>query len=230
MATLYQEQYVWRLPVRWYHWINALSVTVLFLTGIYIATPLFAPAVGEATWYHQMAWIRYIHFGTAFIFIANFLFRLYWGLFGKDPYARFTGFKPWKPIWWGKPFRDQLASYFFLRKDEPNYCGHNPVAALTYFLFVFCGSLFMIFTGLAMYSESNPDGFLNSVFGWVIPLFGGSMRVHTVHHLVAWAFVVFLILHLYAIVRHDIMDKSSVTSSMITGYKTRVEECPEYAD
>ena len=98
MARLYEEQYVWRLPVRIYHWINAICITILFSTGLYIASPIFSPSIGEAVWYHQMAWIRYIHFGTAFVFLANFLFRLYWALFGNDRYARFAGFQRWKPI------------------------------------------------------------------------------------------------------------------------------------
>ncbi|UCH09548.1 MAG: Ni/Fe-hydrogenase, b-type cytochrome subunit [Fidelibacterota bacterium] len=231
MATMYEEQYVWRLPVRIYHWVNAACITVLFLTGLYIAAPLMSPPVGEATWYHRTAWIRMIHFSTAFIFIANFLFRLYWALFGKDNYARFAGFTPWKPVWWGQPFKDQLASYLFLKKEEPNYCGHNPVAALTHFLFVFCGSIFMIFTGLAMYGENNPGGFIDATFGWVVLLFGSSFSMHTMHHLVAWVFPVYLVLHLYAVVRHDVVDRSSVTSSIITGYKHRVEQCPElFAD
>lgn len=231
MATTYEEQYVWRLPVRIYHWVNAIAITVLFLTGLYIAAPLLSAPVGEADWYHRMAWVRLIHFSTAFIFIANFMFRLYWALFGKDRYARFAGFRPWNPAWWGQPFKDQLASYLFLAKREPNYCGHNPVAALTHFLFVFCGSIFMIFTGLAMYGENNPGGFIDTMFGWVVLLFGSSYGMHTVHHVVAWVFPVYLVLHLYAVARHDIVDRSSVTSSIITGYKHRVEECPElYAD
>ncbi len=230
MARLYEEQYVWRLPVRIYHWINAICITILFSTGLYMASPIFSPSIGEAVWYHQMAWIRYIHFGTAFVFLANFLFRLFWALFGNDRYARFAGFRPWKPIWWGQPFKDQLASYLFIRKDEPNYCGHNPVAALTHFLFVFCGSIFMIMTGLAMYGETNTGGFVDTMFGWVMLIFGSAHALHTMHHLVAWLFPVYLILHIYAVIRHDIVDRSSTTSSIITGYKHRVEECPEYAD
>ncbi|NOZ04222.1 MAG: Ni/Fe-hydrogenase, b-type cytochrome subunit [FCB group bacterium] len=230
MARIIEEQYVWRLPVRIYHWINALSIAVLFVTGIYMAFPIISPPVGEAVWYHRMAWVRYIHFGTAFIFIANFLFRLYWALFGNDRYGRFGGFKPWLPAWWGQPFKEQLASYLFLKKEEPDYCGHNPVAALTHFLFVFLGSWFMILTGLAMYGENNPGGFLDTMFGWVVLLFGSSLTMHTMHHLVAWVFPVYLILHLYAVVRHDIVNRSSITSSIITGYKNRVEECAEYAD
>ena len=230
MARLYEEQYVWRLPVRIYHWINAICITILFSTGLYIASPIFSPSIGEAVWFHQMAWIRYIHFGTAFVFLANFMFRLYWALFGNDRYARFAGFQPWKPIWWGQPFKDQLSSYLFIRKDEPNYCGHNPVAALTHFLFVFCGSIFMIMTGLAMYGETNTGGFVDTMFGWVMLVFGSAHAMHTMHHLVAWLFPVYLILHIYAVIRHDIVDRSSTTSSIITGYKHRVEECPEYAD
>jgi len=227
MTQFYEEVYVWRLPVRIYHWINGLCLTFLFATGLYIASPLMGSPSGEAVWYHQMAWIRYIHFGFAFVFIANFLFRLYWALFGSDKYARFGGFKPWLPAWWGIPFKEQLQSYLFIKKGEPNYCGHNPVAALTNFLFVFLGTIFMIFTGLAMYSEGNPGGFLDTWFGWVMLIFGSSFSMHTMHHLVAWVFPVYLVLHLYAVVRHDILERSSVTSSIITGYKTRVEECPE---
>ena len=230
MAQLYEQQYVWRLPVRVYHWINALCMVSLFATGLYIAAPIVSAPIGEAVWYHRMSWVRMVHFGSAFVFIANFLFRLYWALFGHDRYARFGGFKPWQPIWWGQPFKDQLASYLFLKKGEPNYCGHNPVAALTHFLFVFCGSFFMMITGLAMYAENNPTGFLNGVLGWVMPIFGSSMALHTIHHLVAWSFPVYLIIHLYAVVRHDIVTRSSTTSSIITGYKHEVEECPEYAD
>ncbi len=230
MGIKKEEEYVWRLPVRIYHWINAASITVLFPTGLYIASPIFSSPGGEAVHFHGMAWIRYIHFSAAAILTANFLFRMYWALFGHDPYAKFAGFRPWRPAWWGQPFKDQLASYLFLRKDEPMYCGHNPVAALTHFIFIFCGSVFMIFSGAAMYAENNPGGFLDTLFGWMIPLFGGSFQLHGVHHLVAWAFPVYLILHLYAVVRHDIVDRTSVTSSIITGYKTEVEECPELVD
>ncbi len=230
MGQLYEEHYVWRLPVRVYHWINAIAITFLFITGLYIATPVLSAPIGEATWYKSMAWVRYIHFGTAFVFIANFIFRLYWAVNGKDPYGKFVGFKPWSPLWWGQPFKEQMASYLFIKREEPNYCGHNPVAALGYFFFVFCGSFFMIITGLAMYGENNPGGFTDTLFGWIMPIFGSSAQLHLIHHLVAWSFPVFIILHMYAVMRHDIVEHSSVTSSMVTGYKHNVEECPELAE
>jgi len=226
MGRIIEEIYVWRLPVRIYHWLNALAITVLFITGLYIAAPIMNAPVGEATWYKNMAWWRYVHFVAGFIFIANFLYRLYWALFGNDELARFGGFRPWSPSWWGKPFKEQLASYLFIRTEEPNHTGHNPVAALTHFIFIFLGSWFMILTGLAMYGENNPGGFVDTYFGWVILFFQSSHSMHMMHHAAAWIFPFYVVLHLYAVTRHDVVDRTSVTSSIITGYKHRVEESP----
>ncbi|MEC9487568.1 MAG: Ni/Fe-hydrogenase, b-type cytochrome subunit [Prosthecochloris sp.] len=226
MGRIIEEIYVWRLPVRLYHWINAICIAVLLVTGFYIASPVLLPPRGEAVASSAMSWWRYVHFAAGFIFIANFLYRLYWALFGGDRYARFGGFRPWSPKWWGTPFREQMASYMFLRRDEPHYTGHNPVAALTHFIFIFCGSVLMIGTGMAMYGENNPGGFADTLFGWLIPLFGSSYNLHMVHHATAWIFPFYVVLHLYAVFRHDIVDRTSVTSSIITGYKHKVEEDP----
>ena len=35
----YRRIYVWELPVRLYHWINAASILLLFATGILIGWP-----------------------------------------------------------------------------------------------------------------------------------------------------------------------------------------------
>jgi Ni/Fe-hydrogenase 1 B-type cytochrome subunit len=224
MGRLIEEIYVWRLPVRFYHWINAFCIATLMITGIYIASPVLNPPHGEAVWQHNFAMWRYVHFSVAFVFTGNFLYRLYYALFSDDQYARFGGFRPWSPKWWGKPFKEQVASYLFLRKDEPNYVGHNPVAALAHFIFIFCGSTFMILTGLAMFAENRPGSFLDASFGWVLPLFGSSYNLHYAHHIVAWIFPFYVIVHLYAVFRHDIVDRTSVTSSIITGYKHKVED------
>jgi Ni/Fe-hydrogenase 1 B-type cytochrome subunit len=224
MGRIIEEIYVWRLPVRFYHWINALSIVILLVTGLYIAWPVLSPPQGEAALHHSMALWRYFHYVVAFIFIGNFLYRMYYALLANDIYARFGGFRPWSPAWWGRPFKEQMASYLFLRDDEPNYVGHNPVAALAHFIFIFCGSVFMILTGLALYGENHPGGVPETFFGWVLPLFGGSYGLRYAHHLVAWIFPFYVIVHLYAVFRHDVVDRTSVTSSIITGYKHKVED------
>lgn len=224
MGRLIEEIYVWRLPVRVYHWVNALCIVALMVTGLYIASPVLNPPLGEAVWQHNFVMWRYVHYCVAFIFIGNFLYRLYYALLSDDQYAKFGGFRPWSPKWWGAPFKEQVASYLFLRKDEPNYVGHNPVAALAHFIFIFCGSSFMILTGMAMYGENRPGGFTDAVFGWLLPLFGSSYNLHFAHHVVAWIFPFYVIVHLYAVFRHDVVDRTSVTSSIITGYKHKVED------
>lgn len=107
MGRIIEEIYVWRLPVRLYHWINALCILLLLVTGFYIAGPVLMPPSGEAVSSHALSWWRMLHFGAAFLFIANFLFRMYWALFGRDRYARFGGFRPWSPRWWGNRSRSR---------------------------------------------------------------------------------------------------------------------------
>ena len=57
--------YVWELPVRFYHWLNALVIIALIATGFYIANPLALQSQHEATGQFTMGWIRYIHFAAA---------------------------------------------------------------------------------------------------------------------------------------------------------------------
>ena len=41
--------------------------------------------------------------------------------------------------------------------------------------------------------------------------------VHTFHHLGMWVVVVYIIIHIYAAIREDIMSRQSIISTMISG-------------
>ncbi len=71
--------YVWEKPVRMYHWLNATVILVLIATGFYIANPIVINSNREASDLFLMGWVRTIHFIAAYIFLFNFLFRIYWG-------------------------------------------------------------------------------------------------------------------------------------------------------
>ena len=116
----------------------------------------------------------------------------------------------------------ELRWYLFLEKLPKKYVGHNPLAHLFMFLAITLGGAFMIATGFAMYGEGAQAGhWSNTLFSsWVIPLLGQSQDVHTWHHLVAWGIVCFVIIHVYAALREEIMSRQSMISSMITGYRT----------
>ena len=83
-APVFRRVYVWELPVRIYHWLNALCVLVLTVTGILIAHPPAFASVTEASFSYWFGINRFIHFATAYVFFFNFAFRIYWGFVGNQ--------------------------------------------------------------------------------------------------------------------------------------------------
>jgi len=212
---LYARKYVWELPVRLCHWLNVISISILFSTGLYIASPILAPN-GEAWQHFVMGRARQIHFMAGYVMLFTFLLRIYWFYVGNN-YAR-SGFPfVWRRAWWAD-LASQATQY--LRLDRGHvHLGHNALAGLAYTIFVIGLGWCQILTGLALYSEVNPGGFWNNLLGWIIPLFGGSFRLHMWHHTFAWGFVVFLILHLYIVLFDDRQFKNGLISSMVAGFK-----------
>ena len=91
--------YVFEAPVRIWHWVHALSIAVLCVTGYFIANPL--PALqGEASDHFLMGTFREIHFIAAYVFAIAFAVRIYWAIVGNQ-YARELFILPiWKGAWW----------------------------------------------------------------------------------------------------------------------------------
>ena len=76
------EVYVFEVPVRIWHWVHALALTVLAITGYLIANPL-ASMSGEASDSFLMGNIRLVHFITAMVFAVGLFVRLYWAIVGN---------------------------------------------------------------------------------------------------------------------------------------------------
>ena len=78
------------------------------------------------------------------------------------------------------------------------------------FFFMTLGMSFMIVTGFALYAEGlGADHWLSVITAPVMNLVGNSQAMHSLHHLGMWAIVVFIMIHIYAAVREDIMVASS---------------------
>jgi Ni/Fe-hydrogenase 1 B-type cytochrome subunit len=212
--------YVYEAPVRLWHWINAFAIFALIGTGYLIGSP--PPAIGgEASASFVFGWIRYIHFSAGYVLFVGFLFRIYWALVGNR-HARQV-FLP--PVWRGRFWRElfhEVGWYAMLIKQPMKYKGHNPLATFVMHIMFVWLTIFMIVTGLALYGEGTGMGsWQNTLFSsWVIPLFGQSQDVHTWHHLGLWVMVCFIIIHIYAAVREDIMSRQSIISSMFSGWRT----------
>jgi len=203
--------YVYEAPVRLWHWINAASITVLAITGYFIGVPL--PTMpGEASAHYLMGYIRFAHFTAGYLLAV--------GLVGNH-HAREMFWVPiFQKAYWREVFT-MLKWYAFLIPRPGRYVGHNPLARFAMFSGFLMLTLFMIVTGFAMYGEGAQMGsWQEQMFGWVIPLFGQSQDVHTWHRMGMWALIMFVILHVYAAIREDIMGRQSIVSTMISGSRT----------
>lgn len=218
-AASIKSVYVYEAPVRLWHWVNALAITVLCLSGYFIGSPL-PTQPGEASANYLMGYIRFAHFAAAYVFAVGLLGRIYWAFAGNHHARELFSVPLGQRAYW-VDMLSMLRWYAFL-SDRPNrYVGHNPLARFAMFFVFFLGSLFMLVTGFAMYGEGLQAGsWADTLFGWVIPLMGQSQDVHTWHHLGMWLLITFVILHVYAAIREDIMGRQSIVSTMISGHRT----------
>ena len=219
--------FVYEWPVRLWHWVNALMIVILMVTGYFIGKPLPSMQMGEATHQFIFGYIRFAHFAAAMILTVGFFGRIYWAFVGNHHAKQLFYIPVWNKRWW-KEVVFELKWYAFLEREPKKYVGHNPLAQTAMFFFMTLGLTFMILTGWALYSEGTGAGsFADTVAGWVLTLFGNSMIVHSVHRLGMWFILVFMIIHIYAAIREDIMSRQSMVSTMISGTRTFKDDRPE---
>ena len=210
--------YVYEMPVRIWHWVNATAIIILMVTGYLIAKPL--PTMpGEASDHFLMGYIRFTHFAAAYIFAIGFLARLYWAWWGNHHARQLFTLPILRKNFWSEALFE-LRWYLFLEPEPRKYAGHNPLAQMVMFTVLVFNTIFMIVTGFALYSEGEgKGGWADTLFGWVIPMMGQSQDVHTWHHLGMWVMVLFMMTHIYVAIREDIMSRQSLISTMISGWR-----------
>ena len=213
--------YVWELPVRFYHWINALCVVILCATGFIIANPPAIMSGTEATFEFWFGNIRFIHFITAFVFLFNFMFRIYWGFVGNR-FAGWKNFIPYRKSQWIEILEVIKVDILQVKSKPIESIGHNALAAIVYFA-MFLAFLLQCLTGFGLYAQMS-KAFLPKMFVWVIPLLGGDLLVRFIHHILMWFFIIFAIVHIYLVFYHDYIERRGVTSSIIGGWKFIEEE------
>lgn len=221
----YKRVYVWELPVRIFHWINVLCITVLAVTGFIIADPPAILSGAEASESYWFGTVRVIHFSAAYIFFFNMILRIYWAFVGN----RFAHWKAFLPF--SQKMRKNLLYVLkidIMLQNEKTHdvrnisVGHNSVAALSY-VALFVVALVQVFTGFGLYSDMS-GWWLPDLFAWVVPLFGGDFMVRTIHHVATWVFIFFTLVHVYLVFYHDWLEGRGEVSSMFGGYKFVSEE------
>jgi Ni/Fe-hydrogenase 1 B-type cytochrome subunit len=213
--------YVWEAPVRIWHWVMAVCMVVLGITGYLIGTPLSSVG-GEASDHYLFGYIRFAHFSAAYLFAVMFALRVIW-IFRGNRFAREIFSVPLKLFsgaWWGGLI-GQTKYYLFMTKKAQPWQGHNPLAMAAMFFMYVLGTVFMIVTGFALYGEGlgRESWAFQAFSSWVLPLLGYSQNVHTLHHLGMWYLIIFTLVHLYMVVREDICSDETVISTMINGWR-----------
>lgn len=221
--AVYNQIYVWELPMRLFHWTNALCVVGLSVTGYLIGKPLALQSSSEASFQYWFGVVRFIHFLFGYILAFNFIGRFYWGFVGN----RFARWKSYIP----HTYRQLREVWVVVCMDILQICrlplrstGVNALAGIIY-IFVYLVFIFQVATGFALYTAMSKSWF-SPLFAWVIPLMGGDAVVRQWHHIMMWSFMIFILIHIYLAAYHDYVEGRGTISSIIGGWKF-IEKAPE---
>ncbi|HEY7641078.1 MAG TPA: cytochrome b/b6 domain-containing protein [Steroidobacteraceae bacterium] len=211
-------------PVRLTHWINAVALTLLLMSGLQIfnahpslywgdssysgAGPILA-LQGFPSWLtvpssQWLAMGRRWHFFCAWVLVINaaayLAYTITSGHLTRDMAVRRAD---WRSI--GRSFREHLRLHRPRGEDATRY---NVLQKLSYLLVIFVLLPLMVLTGMAM--SPRLDSLLP---GWV-DLLGGRQSARTLHFVTAWLLVLFAAIHVFEVIVTGFWNN---LRSMITG-------------
>lgn len=216
-----------RLSTRLWHWWNAVLLYILFTSGlgIFNAHPrLYWGQFGAnfdrpwlmlerfGSWitlpaHYSLALSRHWHLAAAPLFAFGLLFFLLWSLANghivRDLAFRRGELAP-RHVW--RDIVDHARLRFPTGEAALRY---NVLQKASYAGVIFFLLPLVIFTGLAM----SPG--MNAAWPWLIDLFGGRQSARSIHFIVAFALVVFFIVHLAMVLLAGPLNE---VRSMITGW------------
>jgi len=196
------------------HWVRAIVITGLAITGFYIAKPFLSP--GDSTNDLVYAEWVYWHLVFGFILITAGLLRIYLFFFGADSKGELLSLKDEFSL---KSWVTQLKSYFFIGELKKKGI-YGPLQFFSYFMIM---ALIVIasLTGLVLYVHVYHQGLggllyepMRTVEYWM----GGLANVRLYHHITMWGFLIFIPIHVYMVVWSAIRFKHGGLDVMFTGY------------
>jgi Ni/Fe-hydrogenase b-type cytochrome subunit len=198
--------YLHPLPVRLWHWANALGFTLLILTGLQIR---YVDLFGLMSFETAVKMHNWVGFGV----IANWFLWFIYYLFSE----RVTNYHPdLDPVSFFQRYFRQAGYYSwgYFQGDERPHKVHpqdkfNPMQKLTYQFVMFISAPVTFLTGLMMWDVQRFEGLIEMV--------GGLRVVNTVHVLMFILFMMFIITHIYMGFLGN--KPSSHYKEMITGYE-----------
>ena len=228
-----KEYPVWDRTTRWFHWINVLAVIGLIGVGLVIFN---AKTLGISI--EAKIFLKTIHVYIGYVFCLNLAWRIIWAFIGNQ-YARLKAILPG-----GKGFLTALREYKagFRSGNIQYYQGHNPAAklmiTLLFVLLITQAITGLVLTGTDIYFP--PFG--QTIKAWVVEDASkidvlkpyskenvneekfAEMRAFRkpfiiVHVYAFYILLIFIGLHILAIVITEIRERSGLISAMFTGQK-----------
>lgn len=216
-----------RFSTRLWHWINALSLYVLFASGlgIFNAHPrLYWGQYGAnfdqpwlelsrfgAFWTlpstYDLALSRRWHLSFALIFAFGLLAYMLWSLLNRhilrDLAFRRGDLKP-AHVW--QDIRDHARLRFPTGAAALRY---NVLQKTSYIGVIFILLPVMILSGLTM----SPG--MDAAWPWLVDLFGGRQSARSIHFIAAWLLFAFFLVHILMVL---LAGPANELRSMITGW------------
>ena len=201
-----QRLYIHPLPVRIWHWINAVGIVLMILTGLQIR---YVGLIDVASFRTAVA----VHNSVGFVLIANFFVWLVFYLFSDRIKAYQPELSPRKHFL--GTFRQIYYYGFGIFKGDPNpfhvtiYRKFNPLQSMTYQLVMMLLLPIQFYTGILMWDVTR--------FSAQVDFFGGVRVIDTVHVLIFITFVFYVIVHVYlGTLGHT---RTAHFKAMLTGYE-----------
>ena len=229
----YQSYTAWSKSVRWFHWINFLSVISLIFVGLIM---LYKKELGISGTEAKAA-LKALHVIIGYIFATNLIIRIVFAFMGSSS-ARFSAFIP------GKGFMQNLRGYLAsLKAGKPQqFIGHNPMGKLAvsslFLLLIIMAVSGLIRAGTDIYYP--PFGSLVSTYiaeegtdpSTLIPyndqginkdkmasLKAFKSPIGKVHLYTAYLLMMLIVLHITAVVLAEVKEGGGLVSAMFSGKK-----------
>lgn len=203
--------YVHPLPVRIWHWLNALGFLLLIFTGLQIR---YVGLIDVISFKNAVNWHNWI----GFVLIANFFVWLLFYLFSDKIKVYHPELSP-KKHFLGSIRQMQYYGYGIF-KGDPNphhvsvYRKFNPMQSMLYQIVMLLLLPIQIYTGILLWDVQR--------FSAQVNFFGGVRVIDTVHVLLFIFFVFYILLHAYlGALGHT---PSAHYKAMFTGWEEIEEE------
>jgi Ni/Fe-hydrogenase 1 B-type cytochrome subunit len=213
-----KEEVEFSVAFRWQHWIRALSVVVLVVSGFYLAYPFLSPPVNSEPTGFLYALFRSWHEIFGFILVTVILYKTFLFFFSKQHANERVSFKDFlNPSIW----ISQIKYYLLIEKHPAIKGAYNPLQFIAYVGFYIMIFL-LILTGLILYSNVYHSGFGGLIYApmkFFETLFGGLSTVRLFHHILTWGIILFVTVHVYMAIYNSVFGKEGGMDAIFSGRK-----------